>query len=888
MPSAAQPRQLRTVGRPSPLGVAPGTTRFGWLVPETVATQTAYQLRVATDPDRLPEAGDVWDSTPVESQSSTGVTYAGPSLSPRTQYYWVVRVQNADGQWSAWSDPTWFETGPERWTADWIGPTGAAYETTPAPAPVFRTTFDLDSEVESARLYLAAGGTADPRVNGDRITDRALDPGQTDYEERVLYATHDVTDALRAGENALAVVCGRERYAMTTENVWGWHDTPWQRDHPELLAELDVTLADGTEHTIGSDESWQVTPSATRFDSLYSGEVYDAREAAAWSDPTLDTRTWSRARSVTGPAGRLEPQTVQPIEPVRTVTPEHVAEPTDGTYVVDFGEMIAGWTRLSVSAPEGTELRLTHGERLHDDGTVNVDQEHVEERLQTDRYVCAGEGIESWEPRFDYKGFRYVQVDGLPERPSDDLLTAVVAHTTVETGSQSEFECSDDLLTTIHGNSVRALLNNHHHVPTDTPMFEKNGWTGDAQLTAETALYNFDMVPFYRKWLADFADAQRPTGEIPPIVHTSDWGYSDAPHDGGILSPNPGWDAAYVLIPWWTYRYCGARELLAEHYDGMQSIVRFLGTYVEDGVLDEGLGDWLAPGHGEIRSIPPEGPAITSTAYYYRMADVVSDVARVLGHDDDAATFAALADRTAAALNDAFFDADRGRYATGRTDEYRQTSNVFPLAFDIVPDDHRAAVVENLVRDVRDTHDSHLNTGIHGTKYVLQALTENGYTDLAYDVATQRTYPSWGHWIEHGASALYEAWELESRSRDHHMAGSIDEWFYKYLAGVRPAEPAFRTVAFEPYVPTDLDTVEATVDTVRGEIRSAWEQHDDGVRFEFRVPPNASGVARLPGRDPVVSGDPVAADARPTTRRRRDDRVEIELPAGAWSVETSR
>lgn len=881
MSNIPSPRRLRVAGRVGPLGVDPDAPRFGWLVPETVATQTAYELRIAADPDAVHD-GDPLHEEVVESDATTGVSPDAPSLAPRTRYHWTVRVRDERGRWSAWSDPAAFETGLERWTGRWIGAAGEAYETTPAPAPVFRTTFAVDAPVERARLHVAGGGTCDPRLNGDRITDRALDPAQSDYEERVLYATHDVTDAVRRGTNALAVVCGRERYAMTTEDAWGWHDAPWTRDHPELLAELTITLADGTERTVATDGSWRVGPSATRFDCLYTGEVYDAREAAAPSDPAFDDGAWTTAAEVAGPEGRLVPQRVQPVEPVRTVAPEAIEEPLPGTYVVDFGEMIAGWVRLAVDAPEGTEIALTHGERRHDDGTVNVDQVHLDARIQTDRYVCSGAGVETWEPRFSYKGFRYVQLEGLPDEPTAETVTAVVAHTTVEADADSEFECSNDLLNAIHRNSRRALLSNHHGIPTDTPTYEKNGWTGDAQLTAETALYNFEMRSFYRKWLDDVADAQRDTGEVPPIVPTSDWGYADGSHDASIRSPNPAWDAAYVLVPWWVYRHCGDRALLADHYDGMAALVRYLGTHADGGVLDVGLGDWLAPGRGEIRSVPPEGPAITSTAYYYRLAEVVRDAAAVLGRERDREAFADRAARIRGAFNDAFLDPAAGVYATGEAEEYRQTSNVLPLAYDLVPEESREAVVAALVENL-GARDDHLDTGILGTKHLLGVLCDHGHVDLAYRVATRRTYPSWGHWIEHGASSLYEAWELDSRSRNHHMFGSVDGWLYEYLAGIRPAEPGFATVAIEPHLPTGLDAVDATVDTVRGAVRAGWERTADGPRIDVELPPNAGGVARVPGRDPRVDGEAIADDAAVRIRD-GDGRTAVDLPPGSWTI----
>jgi alpha-L-rhamnosidase len=881
------PRTLRTESARDPLAVDADEPRFSWRVPDAVGRQTAYRIRVARDPDDL-DADPLWDSEWVERREHALVPYEGPALAAGARYHWTVRIRGPDGESSARADPARFETAPEEWDADWIAPADAdtdadreaAPDSDPAPAPAFRTEFELAAAPARARLYVAGAGNYECELNSERVGDAVLDTGPTDYEERVLYATHDVTDHLGAGANAVGAVLGRERYALTTENTWGWHDPPWRADRPHLRLRIDVEYPDGTTETVASGSDWRVADSPTRFDSLYEGERYDARETlGAWTEPGCADGDWERASVVDGPDGDLTPQRVQPMRVVDAFEPEAVSEPVDGTYVFDFGVMTAGWTELAVAAdwPTGTEIRLTHGEKRHEDGTVDVEQDLIDARIQTDTYVCAGEGgeDETWEPRFSYKGFRYVQVEGLPEShdPDASLLTAKEFHTTVEDGAGSEWESSNDLLNRIHANTRRALLNNHHSIPTDTPVYEKNGWTGDAQLTAETALYNFDMVRFYRKWLADFADAQRANGEVPPIVPTSDWGYTDSRFEG-FEEPIPAWDAAYVLMPWWTYRYCGDRRLLETHYEGMTSLVDFHGEYAgageraDDHVLDIGLGDWVAPGRGEIRSLPPEGQGITGTAYYHAMADAVAAAAGALGREADREAYASLAADVGTALNREFLDEATGVYATGETDEYRQTSNVLPLAFGLVPDEHRGAVVDNLVENVVETHDGHLDTGILGTKYLLPVLTEHGHVDVAYTVATQRDYPSWGRWIEDGATALYEHWEPDARTRDHHMFGTVDEWFYKHLAGIRPSAPGFAEATVEPYVPDTLDRVAATVDTVHGDLGVAWETAgDEALSLTVDIPPGIDAVIRVPR---------LGEDLRPP------DGVDVERTGDRW------
>jgi alpha-L-rhamnosidase len=887
--SSRKPRDLRTEYDAAPVGIEVARPRFSWA---TDGDQSAYRVLVASTREALSEARDaVWDSGVVESERSTFVAYDGEELSPGTRYYWKVRTEHdgdgGDGGDTPWSDVAWFETGlpEEEWEAAWIGREDDGEE--PVPAPRYRTDVEFDGTVERARAHVAAAGYYELRVNGERVGEQVLDTGHTDYEERVLYAVQDVTDLLDRGSNAIGVELGRDWYALTTENVWGWERAPWRRDHPHLSLQLEVELADGSREVVSTDGSWRVADGPTTFDSIYCGEIFDAREdVTGWAAPGFDDGEWERASVVDGLDGRRTAQNVAPTTVVDRLDPVGIDEPDPGVYVFDFGEVTAGWVELRVEGPAGTAIELTYGERRHDDGTVDVDQDHVEGEIQTDRYVLAGEETETWTPRFSYKGFQYVEVRGFPGTPTADALTAEVVHTPIERGSDSRFGCSDDLLERIHGNARRAFLNNCHSIPTDTPVFEKNGWTGDAQVGTETALYNFDAGAFFTKWLDDFADAQRPDGEVPPIVPTSDWGYSDRPMDGGINSPNPGWDCAYVFVPWWLYEYCGDQRLLETHYEGMRDVVDWTGTYAEDGIVDEGLGDWLAPDPGGDRGpIPPEGPAITSTAFYHRMARTVADAAGVLGHDDDRETYAALAEDVAGALNDVFLDPRRGIYATGDAEEYRQTSNVFPLAFDLVPDDHVDAVVANLVEDVAETHDGHLNTGFHGTKYLLPVLTDHGHLELAYEVATETTYPSWGHWIEaHDATTIYEAWELSSRSRDHYALGAIDEWFYKHLAGIRPAEPGFEHVEIAPHVPDGLDAAAADVDTVRGIVSSAWED-GDALELDVSIPAGVTATVRVPrqGGDVRVDGTPVDRAAGIGLRDRTATRVAVDVDAGAWT-----
>ena len=885
------PRELRTEYADNPRGVAPSSPRVSWSVDGSDGhRQAAYRIRCSSDPGTFDPIVECVRTTDWQETSQSTAVELPWTLEHWERYYWQVQVRDRDGTVSEWSDLTWFETGLASgdWTAEWIAaPSTGEGDTDPSPA--LRQTFEIDRPVARARLHVTGLGSYVSYLDGDRVGDHELDPAFTDYDDRVLYSTYDLTAQLGEGRHVLGCLLGRGRYAAATETAWKWQEASWHSDRPHLRAQLEITYEDGSTDRVESDESWRTVPTATRFDCLFTGEEYDARETRdLWSldAPDASPESWSRAEVVDGPNGEMEPQRLQPMRVVDEVQPDAVTEPEPETYVFDVGEMVVGWVELSASAPEGTRITLVHGEKLDENGRVDVTQGHVHAQLQTDEYVFAGSGAETWEPKFSYKGFRYVEVSGLPDRPDPSMLTARSVNTDVET-HDSAFACSDDLLERIHKNCRRSLRSNLQGVPTDSPTYEKNSWTGDTQLATEATIYNFDMARFYRKWLADCADAQRPDGELPCIVPTSGWGYADSDL-GGITGPIPAWDCAHVLVPWWVYRYYGDEDILATHYDGMKRLVEYLGRHAENGVLWRGLGDWVPPGAGNVfdEMKPPEGPVITSTAYYHRASEVVAEAAHLLGKDDDATAFDRRCETISAAFDGEFYDLDAGRYETGEVDEYRQTSNVIPVAMGLVPDERVSDVVSSLVADI-DRRDGHLNTGILGTKYLLPTLTAHGHVDTAYRIATKRTHPSWGNWIEAGATSLYEAWELTSRSRNHRMYATIEDWFYGWLGGIRPAKPGFEHVRVEPYHPADLDSVNAAVETVRGTVECDWTTTNRGYRYEVRVPPNTTADVHVPGTVASIdragtadnAGEPTVSPSTDTEGRRH-----LALGPGRWTL----
>ncbi|MEQ7007206.1 family 78 glycoside hydrolase catalytic domain [Actinopolymorpha sp. B17G11] len=903
MTAAVRPHTLRTEYAENPVGLEEPAPRFSWLLATTPAAttpaatgtrrtdygsqergsrgsaagQSAYQIRVASSVDVLLAGGsDVWDSGPVESRRSAQVEYAGQPLRSATPYLWTVRVWDAAGEASEWSDPASFEMGllsPDDWGgATWIGhpaswsagglPNGGAAEA--LPAPLLRTAFRLSrgdstgSPPVRARLYACGLGYGEYYLDGHRIGRAVLDPAPTNYDATVLYSTYDVTDLLAAGppgaEHVLAAHLGRGRYGEPTTSVWYWEQAPWW-DHPKLLAQLVVSYADGRVQRIVTDPTWRSIDGPVRVDSLFAGERYDARhEQPGWTERGFDDSGWSPAAAVAPPKGALRAQQVEPIEPVAEIAPVALTSPRPGVFVFDVGQQIAGWARLRLSGPAGTEVTISYGEKLRADGTVETDQQLrlIDADIQTDAYVLRGGDVETYEPRFSYKGFQFVQVeypvDGVdshgkgsePYRPALADLRAIVVHTSV--ASTGEFLCDDELVNRLHSATRWAILNNLHGVPTDTPVFEKNGWTGDAHLTAGAAAHNFHMPRFYTKWLQDWVDAQMLSGEFPPIIPTSGWGYHGDSRSA-IAGPIPAWEVAYVEILWTMYMSYGDERILSRHYDHARRYLDYLvDGYVDDDVVLVGLGDWLPP---DVGGAPPEGPGIYETAYTWRYAALLAAIAAVIGRDGDIPAYEELQGRLRSGFNRAFFDAAAGIYHGEKPAGYRQAANVIALSFGLVPHDVRPRVFGNLVADIHARQD-HLDTGVIGTKLLFPLLTANGEVDLAFRAATQRTYPGYGFWIEQGATSLYEHWGADSRSRNHHFFGHVDQWFVEDLAGLSPSAPGYATVRVRPVPPQALGHAYASIDTIRGRVATSWRRRDDGYELRVELPPGVTGEVYLP------------------------------------------
>jgi len=843
----------------NPLGIDVALPRFSWMFnhSERGQLQSAYQVLAGSQSNMEANVGDKWDSGKVESSQSVSVVYEGRALESRKTCYWKVRTWDKKGKVSPYSDVAVFEMGllqPSDWQGEWIGwPAGKAGE-----ALFFRKEFTIDKPISRARVYISGLGYYELRMNGKKIGDHVLDPGWTECAKTVLYVTYDVTAYVRKGKNAMGVILGN-----------GWHGSP------EMIFQMNVELDDETTRSIASDVSWSVVSGPITKNSIYDGETYDARlEKPGWDTYSFKESPcdWRNVQRVKGPGGVMKAQMLEPIKVVKTINPVEMTNPKPRVYVYDMGQNIAGWCKLAVEGPQGTVVVLKFAEILYEDGTIN--QENLLTAQATDTYILKGEGKEIYEPRFTYHGFRYVQMTGFPGTPRPESLQGCVVRSAVE--PTGKFTCSNDLLNKIHKNIIWTESNNLHSVPTDCPQRdERMGWLNDMTVRAEESIYNFNMVRLYTKWLRDIRDAQdKETGAITDT----------APFRWGTKPGDPV--DCYLFVIWHLYLYYADKRILEEYYEAVKQWFSFLGAQAESHIVPyTGFGDWCTPikdcipadsseiplesqgAHIGLGSYPKITPGnFISTGYYYYNALILSRMASILGKSGEVEKYTSLADKIKAAFNARFFDQDTAQYATGS-----QACNAFPLFLNLVPENRREAVLENLVKDIMETHEGHLNTGNQCTEYMVEALTELGKGDVAYTIVTQTTYPSWGYMISKGATTIWERWEYLTgsgmNSHNHPMHGSIDTWFYKYLAGIRvnPEKPGWQSLSIKPYMLGDLSSVEASVNTIRGFVSSKWKRTETAFTLDVKIPVNSRAWVNLPllGWDKVEikeNGNPVWED----------------------------
>ncbi|TJY62500.1 alpha-rhamnosidase [Sphingobacterium alkalisoli] len=832
-PVNGEPIQLKCEHLVNPIGIDLKNPRLMWMLCDDRpgAIQTAYQVVVDTDSMKVVKnQGRIWDSGK-QSKADILVSYAGQKLAAQTRYFWKVTVWDKDGKATP-SGVAIFETGmlyANNWKGTWISDNQDIHH---KEAPYFRKQFDVKKKIESARAYIAVAGLYELSLNGERVGDHRLDPMYTRFDRRTLYVVHDVTTQLQSGKNAVGVVLGNGWYNHQPLAVWDFHNAPW-RARPAFCLDLRIVYTDGTEETIVSERDWKTSSGPITSNNIYTGEHYDARlEQDGWDKPDFDDGKWHGVRYRSAPSNHIVSQQTVPIRLVKSYRAASIKKFDEKTYVFDMGQNMAGVTRINVKGPEGTVLRIKHGERLYENGRLDMSNIDVYYRgdkekdpFQTDVVTLSGEKEDEFMPTFNYKGFRYVEITSSnPIVLDESNLTAYFMHSDVDPVGRGN--TSSPLVNDLWKVTNNAYLSNLMGYPTDCPQREKNGWTGDGHLAIETALYNFDGITVYEKWLADHRDEQQPNGVLPDIIPTGGWGYGTA---NGL-----DWTSTIAIIPWQVYLFYGDSRLLADCYENIKRYVDYVERISPGGLTTFGRGDW----------VPVKAQSnleLTSSVYFYVDATILASAAKLFGKEEDYKKYDALCKKIKDAINRKFLNYETGIYADGT-----QTELSVPLHWGIVPEDIKAKVAANLNKKVEETN-FHLDVGVLGAKALLNALKNNGYGETAYKVAVQETYPSWGWWVVNGATTLLENWDLDAKrdiSDNHMMFGEIGGWFFKSIGGILPdpAQPGFKNILLQPIFPNGLDQSEITHRSPYGEIISSWKRNKKTVVYEVQIPANSSAT----------------------------------------------
>src|SRR6266568_2584338 len=662
------PSNLKCEYLSNPIGIDVLQPRFAWTLSHTARgeKQTAYEVLVASSLDTLDDGrADQWDSGRLESDNSIQVVYAGKPLLSGRIYYWKVRYWDSEGRPSPYSAPAQFEMGllsRTEWKGQWIS------------GNTLRKAFRAAKTISRARVYVTTLGYYELHLNGVRVGENVLDPAWTDFRKRILYSTYDVTSMLHSGENAVGVLLGGGWATLGTGMLGG---KPYY-DHPALLLQLNIEFEDGTQTSLESDGSWKMMRGPIVSDNVYDGEMYDARmELAGWDRADFNDSEWKEAQVADGSSGILSAQMMPPIRVISSVTPVRMVSPKPGIFVFDMGQNISGWARLRVTGPAGTEVTLRFGEVAYSDGSL--DTANLRQAKQREVYILSGNGEEVYEPHFTYHGFRYVEVSGFPGTPDMDSIVARVVHTSVKT--TGNFATSKPILNDIQRLVWWTQLTNLFSIPTDCDQRdERQGWMGDAQLSAEEAMMNFDMAAFYTNFIREIRDELGPDGSLPETV----------PEKFGHRPADPGWGTAYPLICWYMWEQYGDRRILEENYQGLQKYLDFLQRRAPDYVLRFNFnGDWIA-------TVETPGEVI-SDAYYFYDITVLRKIAAVLGKSSDERQYENLAGRVKDAFNQNFFNVKAGYYGNGT-----QTANAMALFLRLVPENEIGRVSFYLERDILD------------------------------------------------------------------------------------------------------------------------------------------------------------------------------------------
>lgn len=877
-----------------PQGIGTANPRLSWQITsnERNVSQIAYQIIVASTAQQLAaNNGDMWDSHRVNSNQSIMVTYPGKILGSRAQCYWKVRVWTNKGH-SEWSRPAFWSEGllnAADWQAKWIGyehgfPWDSISKFSRLSARYFRRDFQLDKQIKKATVYIVGLGHYELYINGKQIGDQVLAEAPTDYTKDVKYNTFDVTSELKQGANAIGTVLGNGRYFTMRPKYKPKKIKEF--GFPKMLLQLEINYNDGSTKTIVSDDSWKFTADGPiRSNNEYDGEEYDAtKELTGWNTADYNDSKWLKPELVSPPGGKVEPQMNEPIKIVRTIDPVSIKQLNAKTWILDMGQNMAGWIQIKVNGKRGDKVVLRFAETLKDSGDLYT--ANLRDAKATDIYTLKGGGEETWHPVFVFHGFRYVSITGYRGTPQlADFEGQVVSDDMTNTG---QFETSNPLINQIYKNAYWSILSDYKGMPVDCPQRnERMPWLGDRAIGSLGESFVFNNENLYAKWLDDIQEAQKPDGSIPDVAPAY-WNY---------YSDNMTWPGTYILVADMLYTQFADKAPIEKHYASMKKWLDYMReNYAKAGLMTKDkYGDWCVPPESPelIHSRDPSrntNGELIATAYYYRMLMLMQRFAILLKKPVDAAQFSALAIFAKNAFNQKFLDKKTSRY-----DNNTVTANLLPLYFGMVPNGDEKAVFNNIVNKITGDAHNHISTGVIGTQWLMRGLTDFGRPDIAYHIAGNDDYPSWGYMVKRGATSIWELWNGDTaapamNSRNHVMLlGDLIAWFYQDLAGIKANKPGFKTLIMEPTIVKGLDNVTASYQTPYGLVKSSWNKQNGKFNWLVTVPPNATAVVYLPTANVgeiTESGEGLSANKIKYIGK-ENGRVKVQIGSGDYNFEVN-
>ncbi len=878
---------LRVEQLSNPMGLDSRQPRFSWKLqsemPNTI--QSAYEVTVSTSPD-FNKKTIVWNTRQTSDQS-VYITYAGLPLTSNTTYYWKLIVWDNHEHMTSSTQAAWWHTGlfdQKDWTAKWISPIIDTTIKELFPSPMLRKEFNIKKEVRSATLYISSKGLYEAKINGARVGQDYLTPGWTSYNHRIQYQAYDVTSQLTKGMNAIGITLGKGWFGGEV----GWiKNTNIYGGELSAIAQIMLTLKDGSTMILATDDSWTYSTGPILFSEIYHGERYDARkENDRWATPGNTTGSWKPVKVQPYDLGVLIGTYNEPVRKHETIKPVKWLITPEGDTVLDFGQNMVGWVKVSATGPAGTEITLSHAEVLDKFG--NFYTENLRHAKESNTYILKGKGEETFEPHFTFQGFRFIKVQGYPGPISLDKFEGIVLYSDMQ--RVGTYECSNTLINQLQHNIQWGQRGNFLDVPTDCPQRdERLGWTGDAQAFSRTAAYNFDVQNFFAKWLQDLSADQNPDGGVPHVIPNA-------------LRPeaaaSAGWADAATIIPWNMYTIYGDTSFLKRQYPSMKKWVQYMVDSSNQYLWNKGFhfGDWLFYSLGDDRDgrSAVTDKYLIAQCFFANSVDIMINSAEVLGKSEDQKYYKDLLNKVKSAF--------RKEYVTGsgRLVSSTQTAYVLVLQFDMLEEGHREVAAKRLADNVK-SYNYHITTGFLGTPYICHVLSRYGYTDLAYRLLLQDTYPSWLYPVKMGATTIWERWDgikpdstfqsASMNSFNHYAYGAIGDWMYRVVCGLEIEQPGYKKSVIQPMLSDSLSYAKSSTMTPYGLISSGWNKKSSSTEFTIEIPVNTTSTILLPiSKASIIklNGMPIDTYEKVKIIERKDDRVSVQVGSGKYLFEVSK